>query len=38
MTLGAHAKHLRADVDQMVALLFDDDFAARSPLKNKEAA
>ena len=38
MTLRAHMQLLRQDVDAMVTLLFDDAFAAQSPLKNSEAA
>lgn len=38
MTMDTHVADLRADVNRMVTLLFDDAFAARSPLKNKEAA
>ncbi len=37
MTLEAHYRALRQDVDTMVALFFDDTFVAGSPLANTEA-
>ncbi|MCP5071688.1 MAG: TetR/AcrR family transcriptional regulator [Rhodobacteraceae bacterium] len=38
MTVETHEKSLRADVTPMVSLIFDDDFAAHSPLKTSEIA
>ena len=38
MTIEDHQAALRVDVETMVALLFDDDFAALSPLNTSEAA
>ena len=37
MSLAAHTDAIRTDVDDMISLLFQDEFATTSPLKQKEA-